>query len=983
MLKYLLSLSFFITFFLNAWSQCANPTVILDEPFNAAPITGAITANIYGSGFWTNAAYTLSGGGHGWFNVVNGLGDVDVYDRQVNGFCVDSAVTVTFWTRQSFGSTNVTYSAIDDAGAILQSATLNLTNSYQQITFNFNATTPGLRFVIHCNSVGGNGVDICVENLLITQCATAPSEHRVYGVCTQTTPVDLFTLFSNNIGQGGSWSGPSQLSNGDQGTFDPTVNVNGTYQYTLASNCSVGVSTLEVEIMPDIDLGNDTTICAGSTITLDAGPGFDDYLWSNNATTQTITVSTAGTYSVDVSSSLGNVISDPGFESSNAITTDYVPGSGGTWGQLSNPGTYAITTSPSLVHNNFSSFPDHGTTGPGNMLVVNGSSIPNTSVWCQTVSVTPNADYTFSAWVASAVNGTNVGILQFFVNGVAIGSVFSPPTVAGLWAQYQDTWNSGANTSITICIVNQNISGGGNDFCLDDLSFSPSCTKTDDIVIGVETPVQTITVVDPTCAGDSDGQILVDNNLALEYSFDGGGLWQVDSFSLNLGAGTYNVCSVTAMGCQLCDAVTIVDPAPVVITVSNDTTICENGTAQLLASASGGTNFDFHWGHTADLNGSQSVTPAATTTYTVYVENQNGCQSPSESIDVSLLGSLSGTISIFDTICPGFSSDLVATAAGGLGAPYTFTWSTGTTNTAAVSDQIAVSPNSTTDYIITITDGCESTPLVLNTNVNVAPLPVPSLNVLNPNQCEPAVFEIVNATPNTLGSYWLVDGNQQFVNQNTIVTWDFYAGNYDVQLIITSTNGCIDSTTFTDLLHVDPVPEANFGYSPNPVLMFNTQVNFTNLSSNGSTYQWTFEDGAPSTSIDENPSVMFPDGLEGEYDVTLITTSDLGCSDTITLPLVVLPEVLMYAPNAFTPEGDEHNQNWRIHIVGIDAYDFELQVYNRWGEVVWESRDPEAGWDGTFQGRMCQTGIYTWVVRAQDLLNDGQYTYNGHVNLLK
>ena len=129
--------------------------------------------------------------------------------------------------------------------------------------------------------------------------------------------------------------------------------------------------------------------------------------------------------------------------------------------------------------------------------------------------------------------------------------------------------------------------------------------------------------------------------------------------------------------------------------------------------------------------------------------------------------------------------------------------------------------------------------------------------------------------------------------------------------------------------------------------------------------------------------MLFPDGLEGEYDVTLVTTSELGCSDTITLPLIVLPEVLMYAPNAFTPDGDEHNQNWRIHIVGIDVYDFELQVYNRWGEVVWESQDPDAGWDGTFKGKKCQTGIYTWVVRAKDLLNDGQYTYNGHVNLMR
>ena len=966
-----------------SWSQCSNPTVMLSEQFNSAPITGAITANIYGSGFWNNAAYIISGAGHGWFNVVNGLGDVDVYDRQINGFCVDSLINISFWTRHSFGSTNVTFSVIDDLNTVLQTTTLDLTQTYQQITYSFNATTTGLRFVIHCNSIGGNGVDICVEDLLITHCSSPPTENRVYGVCTQLTPVDLFSLFSSNIDPGGTWSGPSVLANGDQGTFDPAVNSNGTYQYTLATSCGIGVSSVQVEIMPDVDLGNDTILCAGSTLQLDAGPGFDEYLWSNMATTQTINVSAAGTYSVAVTSYLGNLIQDPGFENGDPFYTDYAPGTGGAWGLLSTAGTYAVVTSPSLAHNNFSSFPDHGTTGPGNMLVVNGSSVPNTNVWCQDVAVTPNTDYTFSAWVASALNDPNVGNLQFSVNGATIGSIFSPSPVGGIWSQYQDVWNSGALTSVTICILNQNTTGSGNDFCLDDLSFSPTCTKTDDIVIGIETPTQIVTSTDPTCSGDTDGEIHIDNAIGLEYSFDGGTVWQADSFLLNVAAGTYSVCSGTALGCQICETISITDPAPVVLTVSNDTTICENGTADLLASATGGTSFDFHWDHTADLNGSQPVSPLINTTYAVYAENENGCQSLPQSIDVTMFSPLSGTISIFDTICPGFSSDLSATSAGGIGAPYTFTWSTGDVFTGIGANQITVSPTTTTDYTLTITDGCESTPIVLNTNVFVAPLPVPSVNVLNPNQCEPAVFEIVNTTPNTLYSYWLIDGNQEFVNQNTVITWDMYAGNYDLQLIITSTDGCIDSTTFTGLLNVDPVPQANFSYSPNPVLMFNTQVNFTNLSFNGSTYEWYFEDGDPATSVAENPDVMFPDGLEGEYDVTLITTSALGCSDTITLPLVVLPEVLIYAPNAFTPDGDEHNQNWRIHIVGIDTYDFELLLFNRWGELIWENRDPEAGWDGTHKGQKCPVGIYTWVVRAGDLLNDGQYTYNGHVNLLK
>lgn len=86
--------------------------------------------------------------------------------------------------------------------------------------------------------------------------------------------------------------------------------------------------------------------------------------------------------------------------------------------------------------------------------------------------------------------------------------------------------------------------------------------------------------------------------------------------------------------------------------------------------------------------------------------------------------------------------------------------------------------------------------------------------------------------------------------------------------------------------------------------------------------------------------------MTGSYDVQLVTTSDLGCADTIDYDLIILPEVLVYAPNSFTPDGDEFNQNWRVFMEGIDTYDFELLLYNRWGEIIWESHDINVGWDG-------------------------------------
>ena len=421
--------------------------------------------------------------------------------------------------------------------------------------------------------------------------------------------------------------------------------------------------------------------------------------------------------------------------------------------------------------------------------------------------------------------------------------------------------------------------------------------------------------------------------------------------------------------------------------LSNDTTICENGTANLLATATGGGGapYTYYWDFTGSTAGNQSVSPMVQTTYTVYVESATGCQSDPQSVTVSMFPPLSGNISPWETICPGYPTDISASVNGGIGQPYTFVWTTGDTYTGVGNHMINVNPPVTTNYSVVISDGCETTPLVLTTNVRVAPLPVPMVNVLNPIQCEPAVFDIVNVTDPQLSqfNYWVVNNEDIYINQDTIITNPLYAGSYDVQLVITSYEGCIDSVTFTDLLTVDPKPVADFRYSPNPVLMFNTQVHFDNYSFNGYTYQWYFESGSPAQSNLTSPDVLFPDGVTGRYDVMLITTSELNCVDTMIQELIVYPEVIIYAPNAFTPDGDEHNQTWQVYMEGIDIYDFELLVFNRWGEIVWESHDISVGWDGTYHGELIQSGAYTWIVRTKDLLNDGKYTFNGHVNIFR
>lgn len=622
------------------------------------------------------------------------------------------------------------------------------------------------------------------------------------------------------------------------------------------------------------------------------------------------------------------------------------------------------------------------------------------------VSVSPpvTTDYQVQMWDQGAIVDTieftiNVELIPTPVAGIDTNLCLGTPIhLDGTVSDPANTilWQTDASAIVPAPVVNYVPS-----FMVEDPMVSVNQTGTyqfilregnaicGDVYDTVEVTISDISItasaVSPTCAGFADGQIHIDSPGAVEYSFNGGITWVADSFEVVFLAGTHTVCSRSAMGCEKCFDVDVIDPPTVTIAVSPDETICQNGTSVMLATGGGGNSFDFHWDHTSDLSASQTVNPLVSSTYTVYAENENGCLSVPASIDITVLPELTGTITAWDTVCPTYSADITATVQGGLGQPYDFVWSNGATQNGPAVQTINVAPGQTTTYTVIITDQCESTPLVLETNIIVAPLPVPQYEVLDPDQCEPAIFHIVNTTDPSMSqfNYWWVEPNQQYLNQDTITTNEMWAGQYDLQMIVTSYFGCVDSLTFDDALDVRPKPIADFRHTANPVLMFNTDVLFTNYSSDGYSYQWSFEQGVPATSTQTNVKVAFPDGETGSYDVQLITTSELGCTDTMDYELIVFPEVLLYAPNTFTPDGDEFNQGWRVYMEGIDIFDFELLIFNRWGEVIWESHDIDALWYGTYDGKPLQQGTYQWIIRATDVLNDNKYEYNGHINLIK
>lgn len=193
-----------------------------------------------------------------------------------------------------------------------------------------------------------------------------------------------------------------------------------------------------------------------------------------------------------------NLISNGDFESGNSnFTSDYTYNPG----DLVPEGYYDVIDNPQSDHPGFAPCVDH-TSGTGNMMVVNGAGTPNQNVWCQTVPVMPNTPYVFSAWVTSVV-ASSPALLQFNINGTPLGPIFQAPGSTCNWQNYFQLWNSGTNTSATICIVNQNTTLGGNDFALDDIFFNATCNVSDTVTVHVVsvTAVAAPTVVTLPCEG--------------------------------------------------------------------------------------------------------------------------------------------------------------------------------------------------------------------------------------------------------------------------------------------------------------------------------------------------------------------------------------------------------------------------------------------------------------------------------------------------
>lgn len=244
--------------------------------------------------------------------------------------------------------------------------------------------------------------------------------------------------------------------------------------------------------------------------------------------------------------------------------------------------------------------------------------------------------------------------------------------------------------------------------------------------------------------------------------------------------------------------------------------------------------------------------------------------------------------------------------------------------------------------------------------------------------CTPLLINfqpIINPNNNQLTYFW------DFGNGTTAQTAQgqavYQEGTWQAEFTMISQAGCRDTLQASIPITVYPIPQAGISVSPEEQSVFEPNFTFFNESVDNISCIYGFGDGTELNLCP--PSVVHSYDTAGTYMAYVIATNEFGCNDTATIPVRVLPEYSFYVPNTLTPNGDGINELFKGYGIGIDSY--VLRVFNRWGELLFETNDLSEGWDGTYEGALCPQGSYVYAVDLTNVF--GRFKrYRGMVLLL-
>ena len=713
--------------------------------------------------------------------------------------------------------------------------------------------------------------------------------------------------------------------------FTPGATTTYTVTGTDANGCvNTDQVVVNINALPAVDAGNDQSICLGASATL-SGAGAVTYAWNNTVINATaFSPASTATYTVTGTDANGCINTDQ-----VGVTVNALP--------LVNAGT-------------------DQTICIGAQVTLSGSGA-NTYTWnngvTNALAFAPAATTTYSV-TGTDVNGCqNTDQMLVTVNPLpivnagtdAVVCAGATVTLFGSGANAY-TWNNGLTNGIaftpaatsTYTVTGTNLNG---------------CQNTDQVLVTVN-PLPLVNAGSDKTICDGASVTLIATG-ANTYSWTPL-LTNGTAFTPPVGATTYTVSGTDANGCINTDQVLVTSNSLPAINAGIDQGICLGDAATL--TASGGTIYS--WSNSV-IDGTP-FSPVTTATYTVTGTDVNGCVNTDQVI-VAVNPDPIVNAGPDVIVCEGLPITISGSGA------TTYTWNNGVLN------GVPFTPANTGSYTVTGTNanGCESTDQL---TVTVSPTPLVSFASNVTEGCVP--LDVTFVYTGTVG----VDCNWTISNGTTLsgcgqVSTVFNAGGCsDVTLSVTSNDGCIGTQTIPDMICVEELPSASFTSNPINFSTNDPVVNFQNGSTGAVTYAWSFgQNLGNSTQVD--PTFNFS-GESSNQEVTLIAYSLLGCSDTASGIVEYLEDIILYVPNTFTPDGDMFNQTFEpVFTSGFDPYNFSMYIFNRWGELIFETHNAELGWDGTYGGTYVQDGTYSWKMEFKPKNTDDKLVRYGHVTIVR
>lgn len=579
-----------------------------------------------------------------------------------------------------------------------------------------------------------------------------------------------------------------------------------------------------------------------------------------------------------------------------------------------------------------------------------------------TISGTSGGNFSSSPAGLSINAGTgNINLNASAANTYSV--TYTTPGACGLSASYTLTVNPSPTITVnsaTMCAGNSTVltAGGASSF-----SWSPSFSLNTSTGVSVTanpttTTIYTVTGTSSGCNGTTTTTITINSALALSVtnaticsgsstvltaSGASNYTWSTSantaSITVSPTTNTNYTVTGTAAGCTgTATAFVTVNSTPV-IALSNQT-VCSGSSIAL--SAFGAATYTWSTGETGS---SITVTPSATNVYTVTGSANNCNSSQTATVTVSPMP----TVSVPSyTICSGQTAVLTATTniPGG-----TYQWFPNNQSTSSISE----SPLSTTEYTVAYTaSGCSSF-----ATATITLKQTPNVTVTSTSIC-PNQSATITATPSIAGGTF--NWTPAISTSASIIDSPGSTTPYSVLYTI---NGCTAVATGSIIVYPNPaltLTPSSSTISPSETV--------TISASGGNTYIWNT--GDTGQVITENPSQTTT------YCATV--TANTGCVSNACIEIVVMGESTLYIPNVFTPNGDGVNDVY--YTPGQNLIDYDLKIYNRWGQLLFHSSDPLKGWDGNFGGKIIPDGTYVYLIRATGADNV-IYNKSGHITVLQ